>query len=60
MLKVWLLQVVLKHYFKKRILDTYYENFNTEYSYDKFPLFEAISLLGTKIIIDNKGDTDND
>lgn len=46
--------------FKKRILDTYYENFNTEYSYDKFPLFEAISLLGTKIIIDNKGDTDND
>ncbi len=46
--------------FQKKILDIYYENFNTEYSYEKFPFFEAISLLGTKITIDNKEDTDND
>ncbi|MCI8347372.1 MAG: hypothetical protein HFJ12_05465 [Bacilli bacterium] len=46
--------------FKKKIVDTYYEVFNTEYSYERFPFFEAISLLGTKILIDNKGDNDND
>lgn len=46
--------------FKKKIVDTYYEVFNTEYSYERFPFFEAISLLGTKILIDNKGENDND
>lgn len=46
--------------FKKKIMDTYYEIFNTAYSYERFPFFEAISLLGTKILIGNKGNDDND
>lgn len=45
--------------FKKRILDTYYEIFNTEYSYERFPFFEAISLLGTQILIDSKENNAN-
>lgn len=44
--------------YKQKILETYYEVFNNEYINYKFPFFDAISMLGTDLLIGNNTDTD--
>ena len=38
--------------YKKKIFDTYYDIFSKQYNYHRFPFFEAISMLGTKLLIE--------
>ena len=42
--------------YKQKILETYYEVFDNEYKYYKFPFFDAISMLGTDLLISNISD----
>ena len=44
---------------KQTIIDIYHGIFNTEYSYEKIPFFDILSLLGTKIKIDGKENENN-
>lgn len=47
--------------YKKKIFDTYFKIFDTEYSYNRFPFFDAISLLGTQLLIEEKkGESNNE
>lgn len=40
--------------YKKKIVDNYLSIFSTEYSYGRFPFFDAISLLGTDLLFEKK------
>ena len=48
----WFCEIVNDEDYKKKIIDSYYEIFN-ENVFNKFPFFEAISMLGTDLIISN-------
>ena len=39
--------------YKMKVLDEYHDSFNDEYKYGKYPFFEAISMIGTDLLIDN-------
>lgn len=40
--------------YKQKILDTYYDIFSKEKDFHRFPFFEAISMLGTNLLIEEK------
>ena len=42
--------------YKKKIFDTYYDIFNKEYNYHRFPFFDVISMLGTNLLIEENNE----
>lgn len=44
--------------YKQKVLQTYYEVFDNEYTHFKFPFFDAISMIGTDLLISNNNDAE--
>ena len=42
--------------YKQKIFDAYFDIFSKEYNYHRFPFFDAISMLGTNLLIEENNE----